>query len=287
MWEWVVVAWCGVAVVLAVMHHRLRSVQPTVPEEVEQFLLRLESELARIPGVTYRGLLPGEFRFLLSVHGQETPVDLHELFRRAEAFPQDFQKTLMQLIAEIEERGLDHVSDHEFGSVATVIMPQVRSNEWIEQQGRFGGQALVSRRLSEDLSVVYVIDEPQSMVFVCRAHLTRWRRSEQDIHRLALDNLGRLAGGRNLHVDPESQPLLLQIGDGYDAARVLLLDQAEGLLVAMPDRDTLWVGREGRGRSNNLASLMSAAESMARSAPHPVSDRVYRVRDGYLEPVAR
>ena len=77
---------------------------------------------------------------------------------------------------------------------------------------------------------------------------------------------------------------LVRTGDGYDAARVLLLDpeRIDGLLVALPERDCLWVG-EAPGEQ--LARLMELnAEQSARSA-HPVSPHLYRLRSGQLEPV--
>ena len=117
------------------------------------------------------------------------------------------------------------------------------SSAWIEQQARFGDGALVHRPLMEDLHIVYVIDDPHAMVFVCRAHLRQWRRSAEDVHRLAIANLQRRAGVVS-QVAAAGDPVLLQTGDGYDAARVLALDHADGLLVAIPDRDVLWLARD-------------------------------------------
>lgn len=284
MWLWIVAGWCATSVLLAVLHHRLLRLQPALMPEVEAFLLAFETQLARHPQVQYRGLLPGQFACLLRVRGQDTPLSLYDLHRRVEAFPDRFAATVDQLVSEIEEIGLDRIADHEFGHVATAILPQVRNRKWVDAQGRFGDSALVQRPLNAELSVVYVIDDPHTMVFVCRAHLTAWRRQEEDLHRLALGNLQRRAGGAALPLSHE--PLLLQTGDGYDAARVLLLDEtarSDSLLVAVPDRDTLWVAQE---EGQNLASLMAATEAMAQQAPHPVSDRLFRFRAGRLEPVA-
>lgn len=281
MWVWFAAAWCLVSVGLAVMHHRLRLAAPSLPPEVEQFLLRFETELARHADVEYLGLLPGQFACLLRVRGQETPLSLHELHRRCQAFPDAFAEAVTKLLAEIDEVGLDRIDDHEFGGVATSLLPQVRTMAWVEQQGRFGDSALAYRKLSEDLATVYVIDDPHTMVFVCRAHLQRWHRGVEDIHQLAIANLRRHGGEQLQHLTGD-QPVLLQSGDGYDAARVLLLPERDGMLVALPDRDVLWVGNE---HNQDLGKLMAQAGSMAQAAAHPVSDRLYRVRDGYLEPV--
>lgn len=282
MWVWFAAAWCGLSIGLAVLHHRLRRIQPSLPPEVEEFLLQFETQLARGTDAEYLGLLPGQFACLLRVKGQETPLSLHELYRRYQAFPEAFGEAVQKLLAEIDEVGLDRVDDHEFGGVATALLPQVRSMAWVEAQGRFGDSALAYRKLSEDLATVYVIDDPHTMVFVCRAHLQRWHRSVEDVHQLAVANLRRHDGSEQVAKLTGEQPVLLQTGDGYDAARVLLLSQSEGMLVAIPDRDVLWVGSE---RNQDLARLMAQAGSMAEAAPHRVSDRLYRVRDGYLETV--
>ncbi len=281
MWVWLAAGWCVASVGLAVMHHRLRRGQVELPAEVEQFLLQFETELARLPQIEYLGLLPGQFACLVRVDGQETPLSLHELYRRYQAFPDAFPAAVARLAEEIRELGLDRIDDHEFGGVATSLLPQVRSMAWVEQQGRFGDSALAYKKLSEDLATVYVIDDPHTMVFVCRAHLQRWHRNVEDVHQLAIANLRRQGGDRIGALDGE-QPLLLQTGDGYDAARVLLLPEREGLLVAIPDRDLLWIGNE---HNQDLGKLMAQAGSMAQAAAHPVSDRLYRVRDGYLETV--
>src|SRR5690606_24630333 len=125
---------------------------------------------------------------------------------------------------------------------------------------------LVHRPLNDDLATVYVLDDPHCMVFVCREHLRRWRKTETDVHNLALANLARLGAGVD-GASATAEPMVVQSGDGFDAARVLLLEQAEGLLVAIPDRDTLWIGPEN---GQNLEQLMATTEAIARQSPHPV-----------------
>jgi uncharacterized protein YtpQ (UPF0354 family) len=254
-----------------------------VPPDVEEFLVCLENRLAALyPAVLWLGLLPGRFAGLLRVHNQETPVELGEAFRRFRAFPSDFDATVHRLVGEIEQCGLDRMHDHDFATIATCILPQVRSREWLEAQGRFGDEGLAHRQLNEDLAVVYVVDQSDSMVFVCHAHLRQWRKSEADVFNLAVANLHRLGGAEIENVGELSEPMILQTGDGYDAARVLLLQENEGLLVAIPDRDVLWLGQE---RGQDLGTLMASTQDLNRRAAHPVSPSVYRVRSGRLEPV--
>ena len=276
-----VALWCGLAVALAVAFHRLRQRAPSLPTEVREFLAKLEGELAQHDDVEWLGLLPGQFSGLLRVRGQETPVSLHELFRRSEAFPERFAQSVAQLLSEIDEAGLDRIDDHEFGGVAVDLMPQVRSLAWVEGQGRFGDSALVQRRFGADLAVVYVVDDPHSMVFVCRAHLKRWGRTAEDVHQLAMQNLQQLSAKDGIPAAAPGAPVMLQTGDGYDAARVLLLDEKRDLLVAMPDRDVLWVAFD---EGQDLAQLQRKAATMAAAASHPVSGRIYRMTQAGPQP---
>lgn len=282
MWLWIALLWCVAAVAFAVVHHRMRRAVPRYPAAVRGFVLRFENELATAhPGVQFLGMLPERFACLLCIDGQETPVGLHDAFRHAEAFPDGFAAMVAQLIAEIRSVGLDRAEELEFATASALLLPQVRSADWLRQQGTFGDSGLVHTALNDDLVVVYVIDDANSMVFVCRAHLQRWRKTVADVHSLAVANLAR--AGRDLPAVNAERPLLLQSGDGFDAARLLLLEQQEGLLVAVPDRDTLWAGSVA---DQDLARLMATTEAIAEHAPHPVSGRVFRVMDGRLEAVS-
>lgn len=284
MWLWVTIGWCAIAVLTALALHRSRAGRPSYPPEVAAFLLRFETELAEAhPAVAFLGMLPDRFACLLRVDGQETPVALHDAFRHAEAFSDSFPRMVARLLTDIREIGLHRVDDLDFAAAAPLLMPQVRSRSWLESQGTFGDSALVHRPLNDELVTVYVVDDDHCMVFVCREHLRRWRRSEADVHNLALANLAR-RGQPDLGDPLHGEPVVLQSGDGFDATRVLLLDQVDGLLVAIPDRDTLWVGTE---RGQNLEQLMATTEAMARDAAHPVSPNLFCVRDGRLETLPR
>ncbi len=279
MWLWIGLGWGAVAVGLAMLHHRLHRLQFAGSPELAAFLLRFETVLAaNHPEVQFLGMLPERFACLLRVNGQETPVGLHEAWRRAESFPDAFDRMVARLVTDVKEAGLDRVEDLDFAAAAPLLMPQVRSRAWAEQQGAFGDSALVQRALNDELVTVYVVDDPQCMVFVCREHLRRWRKNEDDLHNLAVQNLARSGGTITAN---DREPVVVRSGDGFDAARVLLLEEAEGLLVAIPDRDTLWVGPEN---GTSLESLMATTAEIAERAAHPVSPSVWRVKDGRLAP---
>lgn len=281
MWLWGTLVWSGVAVIAVALHRRWRRVLPQPAPEVAAFVLRLEAELASAHReVGYLGLLPDRFACLLRVDGQETVVSLHSLFRHAEAEPDGFSRLVASLINDIREVGLERVADVDFAAAAPGLLPQVRSRGWLEQRGAFGDSGLVFTPLTGDLVTVYVIDGETNMVFVCREHLRRWRKDVADLHNLALANLARR--GEVLPKAPPTEGALIQAGDGFDAARVLLLEARDGLLVAIPDRDTLWVGPE---QGQDLERLMATTAEIAEHAAHPISGQVHRLTGGRLEPL--
>ena len=281
MWMWFGVGWCALALAGVVLHHRLRSKSSRYPPEVAAFVLQLESELvAAHPGVQFLGMLPDRFACLMCVDGQETPVGLYEAFRHVEAFPESLTRMVAQLVGDIREVGLDCADELDFATAAQLLMPQVRCKDWLDEQGTFGDSGLVHTPINDQLVTVYVVDDSNCMVFLCRAHLKRWQKEAQDLHNLALTNLARL--GRNGIDDVSAEAVLLQSGDGFDASRLLLIDQQEGLLVAVPDRDTLWAGPE---EGQNIEQLMSVTEQIADRSQYPVSSLLFRVKDGRLEPV--
>jgi uncharacterized protein YtpQ (UPF0354 family) len=280
-WLWLTLGWVLASVATAAVYRRSVGASAAVPQQVRTFVLQLENELARShPGVEFLELLPQRFACLLRVDGQETPVALHRLYADCQAQPDRFAELVARVCADVRNLALDQVEDLDFAAAAPLLLPQVRSAQWLEERGRFGDGGLVATPLNDQLVAVYVVDDASSMLFVCRAHLQRWRKSVADVHHLAVANLARLGAFDADAACARERPLVLQTGDGYDAARVLLLGKCSDLLVALPDRDTLWVGgAEGA----NLEQLMATTESIARSAAHPVSAQVYRLNEGRLE----
>jgi len=286
---WVALSWLVLGAATAATFHLIRRrYRPVpIPTEVRGFVRRLE-ELLRTnhPEVRVRGMLPGRFVLVLEVEGQDVPVPLHQLFRHASTFPEALPQMVETMLREVAAGGLTRIGDHRFEDVATRILPQVRSADWVASHGRgFGDGALVNRTLVDDLRVCYVVDDPWSMVFVCHAHLRQWGIDADSVHQLATQNLRRLGGDRLPVPGPADEPQVVQTGDGYDAARVLLLDpeRTEGLLVAMPERDTLWLGT---GEAGPLSELMQLNRAQSEASAHPVSPTLYRVQDGRLQPIS-
>ncbi len=283
-WGWVVIGWLALAVLVISMRRPARLPKGMRSRAGSEFVARMRTELReRHPDVAFCGLSARGSSAILVVAGQETPVPLHALFRRFQAFPDAFHRVVDQLVEEIRSEGLHQPADHDFAEVTFNILPQIKTSQWLrEKGGSFGSSALVARELGEGLSLCYVIDEPWSMIFLCREHLQRWQKSEEDIFQLANQNLQRLVGGAISRLVPGSEPLILHSGDGYDAAKLLLLDheRCDGMLVAIPERDLLWVGPEG---GQDLEELSARSRERNSHATHPISPDLYRLNGGKLE----
>ena len=197
--------------------------------------------------------------------------------------PQEVLPPLVaQLVGEVRSEGLETLADHPFGDVAGDLLPQIRTTDWLQEHGgAFGDWALVHRPLTEDLVVTYVVDRPFSMTFVCQQHLAGWGCTVDAVHQLALQNLR----ARSPLPGAGESAWMSRAGDGYDASRLLLLDPTdhEGALVAVPERDTLWMGRPSS--VNRLGRLMQLTQQQCDAARHPISPRVYRLHAAGLEVV--
>ena len=286
---WIVGTWFGLSLVCAGVFHRLRATcRPVpIPAPVREFLRAFEAALARqtVAPLELRGMTAGRFVAVLGVDGQEVLLPLHPLYEQFRTAPAALPEQLDALLRARLALDLTRLDEHAAADFAAAVLPQVRSDAWIRAQAPlFGDAALVTRRLNADLRVCYVIDSPASMVFVTRAHLRAWGVDDAVLHQAACTNLRQRGGSELPTPEAGAPPILLQVGDGYDAARVLLLDpeRAEGLFVALPERDALWMGKP---EAADLAGLMQVNRAQSEASPYPVSVSMYRMTEGELVPV--
>jgi hypothetical protein len=252
--------------------------------DLEVFVELLSKEITAYgPDYFVRGLVPGTFTMVIGVKGQEVPVPLDNIHRHFVTFPDQLALVTSQLLSEIEDVGLEAPEDHKFVDAAVRILPQICRTAWVYENGpAFGDSAIVNRDLGNDLSICYVIDDPSSVIFVCQAHLKFWARTEEDIFHLANQNLRRMSGEDLPMPSASGGPVRVDEGDGYDAARLLLLDarQSEGLLIAIPERDSLYLGLEKDRQS------MRAMVAEGEPSEYPVSPDLYRIDGQKLSPVS-
>lgn len=278
----IILGWIACAVAVAVMHHRLRTRR--VGRPAESLLLDLARELAsNHPETEFLGALPQRFTCILAVDGQETMVPLHDLHHAREAGPSAFRAGVRELVERIRREHLDRVEHHDFGRVALQVLPHLRPVRWLTGLGSRGGERLAQRRLTRELAVVYAIERELDLVFVTEAHLEQWGRSEEDLWNLARGNLAQRSPELIAQLGGLQGALVCSKEDGLDASRaLLLLDRAEGLLVAVPDRDTLWVAPDS---CKAIGHLRGQFDMLMQASEFPLSAEVHRVCNGALEPV--
>lgn len=281
---WTALGWLLIGTAGIGLARRRRSCSatggPRIPERIRRDVVARLTE--RHSDVAWKGALDGTWTAILEVDGQETLVPLQRFAAQVEAFPEATGALVDRLVDEVRSAALETPDAHEFGEVASEILPQVRRLEWVRAHGgAFGDSALVHRPIGDDLAACYVIDGPESMTFVCRRHLELWGKSAEDVDRLALSNLRRRSGSPSLRPPAGPTPLVVRRGDGYDAARMLLLDpsDADDLLVALPERDVLWMARPD---GTDLFGLMARNAAQHAHSARPLSDRLYVVRGGRL-----
>jgi hypothetical protein len=89
-------------------------------------------------------MVPGKFAAVIAIEGQETPVLLHPVFQHWKSTPRTLARLTHRLVAELADGALEQPAEHLFEDVATRILPQIRSREWLASQGStFGDAALV------------------------------------------------------------------------------------------------------------------------------------------------
>jgi uncharacterized protein YtpQ (UPF0354 family) len=247
---------------------------------------RVRRELAwRHPDVVWVGADFEDLSIQCRIRGQDTVIAVGPLLVALQEDPASLPTLVAAMVREQKER-LDDPGREVWSAVVHRLMPQVRTQEWLSEQGlRFGPTALLHRPLGADLVVCYVVDRGDAMTFVSREHAARWGRSLDEVDERAISNLAEWSGDCVVRTGPDREGTAVQRGDGYDAARVLLLDpfHAEGLLLAIPSRDVLWLG--GPEKVVDIGALRREVESVAERAVQPVSRELYTVRRGQLVPV--
>ena len=129
-----------------------------------------------------------------------------------------------------------------------------------------------------------VVDAPRSMCYVTTADIDASGRPAGHWLERAARNLAAATAPDWLSpVQPDLPVLAGNAGDGYDAARALILDRlttptAAGHFVAVPARDWLFALAATPEALDQLGVLAAAAEATFKSDPYPIAPGVFWVR---------
>lgn len=257
--------------------------------ELEAFLRRFETIIAKEHHqVEFLGLTRDGLKLALRFRHQELALPVSEFVLLERAYPNEFSDCIATVFEQLPSF-LSRVDDLLFDEAIPLLLPQLRSQQWLLRNSpSLGSGRVLTEELLDDLVVCYVIDAAESMIFVTDGHLASWGCRPAHVHNLAMSNLRELAEseGGLPSIDRELEgPQILRGSNGYNAARLLLaLDGSsvvENLVFAVPDRDLLIVGKKG----DNLAKLMKEVGHEYASSSHPVSPCLYRVRSSCLQEI--
>jgi hypothetical protein len=151
-----------------------------------------------------------------------------------------------------------------------------------------GGARIWSQAIGDTgLSINLVLDYPSRMTYVTEKLVNESGRPDKEWLTKAIDNLyARTPPDCLKLVDPDTGIRMCTVGDAFDSSRVLVLDRLmpegrdNGFFVAVPSRDQFLVLPVTRASLANAYLLKQVAEKTYPTAPYPISNEVFWVRDG-------
>lgn len=177
------------------------------------------------------------------------------------------------------------VPNEELRVGAAALLPKVERARFVRAydavvRGRGGDLAvdgLYYRDFGGGLITTYVQDEGWKFNYIPRGRVAGWDASPDTVHSVGRSNLYHRAA-----LDYHAREVAL--GDGYDAARAIIIDDvfydrgdANGVSIAVPGRDLLLVG------PNLDAAVVAQAYELAK---YPISPEIYRFKGNRVEHAA-
>jgi hypothetical protein len=144
----------------------------------------------------------------------------------------------------------------------------------------------VKQPLVPGLVVGYGIDNDRTISHVTRKRLKKWKVDTEELHAAAIENLTARSSAIAAHAAHDEQGntelILFQTMDGYDASRVLLPDLNEKLrdhlgspfAAAIPNRDILLCFRDDQA---TIAHLRPQIQRDFEQMPHQITDEILLV----------
>jgi uncharacterized protein YtpQ (UPF0354 family) len=178
-----------------------------------------------------------------------------------------------------------------FADVRPHLMPMLKPNDWAENAS--GDRNLPHIEFAPGLSVCFVIDQPEQVVYVNAEHLRRWDVPLERVEEVSLDNLAERSKAMQLALMQDEKGntagVVLATNDGYDAARFTLPDLRDRLAellgeeyyVGVPNRDFL-IAFTLRDRENAVTIARQIRADYQRMN-YPLSPETFLVRPERIE----
>jgi hypothetical protein len=253
-----------------------------------QWLIDTFAEAASKLGWRYDGLDSSGMAVIVDDQGNESQYGLQNIERRLLALPPEDRV----------ERLIQHFR-HLSTARPTSDLAAARERLLVRLRPAFEpgdpiGEQVWNLPLGETgLAQVLVVDYPDAMNYVTHDMLADSGRSGEDWLAFALDNL-RAISNTHCMVSLDEAPgvLVSGVGDAYDAARALILEDLfdtpapKGFLVGIPSRDRLLVYPiDENPLDDRFPTLLIATLEMHQNEPYPISDGLFWVQENQWEPI--
>lgn len=215
------------------------------------------------------------------VAGDEQYIGLANLYRRAKtAEPDEWPELIRGFLNRLSSATSRDIPD-DLSTVADRLRPRL-GQPFDRGQPHPWGIPLPGT----GLEITIVLDFPHTMAFVTDDMLRKSRKTGEDLLDIALDNLRDATPGDYFERASDELDIYLgSLGDAYDAARALLVeelmpDAPAGFWVAIPSREELAVWPVSFPALGRVHVLKMFAEENFREHAYPISDELFWVWRG-------
>jgi hypothetical protein len=171
------------------------------------------------------------------------------------------------------------------------ILPQIVPPSLVEFSHK-DHQPLAVVPFAADLSIAFVVDEPERYCYISRNVMERWGVTERDLLAVAVVNLREMSAEVTCHQTGTGERAVFTFEnfDGYDASRVLVgrlvaevaAQVAGQLVLAIPHRDALVC--IGDADPAFVAEMEEAARRDFEGHSYRVSPQLLTICDGEIVP---
>ena len=139
--------------------------------------------------------------------------------------------------------------------------------------------------------VAYVVDQQDSFLYIQNRDLETEKVSEEQLHKIGLENLVSYATKKNLRVVPQQNIFAVLLDGNFEASMILLDNLWDGpfrqfvsgqFAITLPTRDVLAFC--DAASQVGLDELRTVAKKLQNSMDHPLSQTLYIREDGRWVP---
>lgn len=228
--------------------------------------------------------------------GDDDPVEfdaepfLQELSKEGTPTPRDLSAYAAGVRHVLLEPSGSNARDLGFTEVAGDISLALHAEPFVHGARAAAGREAWSSTLVDDLRFVCLIELDRGTRVLTRDQFERWSATTDRLISGARSMLFHKAQQTASELVEDREPVeKLDVGDGYDAARILVLDDLmfgefdESSRFAMPSPGDLYFVREGTPSA--VDRLREAIEKRIADCDYPLSSRLFRLERGRPKPM--